>query len=226
MKNAVKADLHIHTIYSDGLNTPLEYIEFAELKGIKIISITDHNTFRGSKEALKVLKEHSFDIVIIPGAEIRTDIGDVLVYCPDVPEDKVPNSILELFDWAKERNCILVPAHPLDIFRHGIGLLNLLKFNWKVVEVYNGGTLIPFLNELTYAICKKLNVSCIGNSDAHHIASLGMCYTLIDVDDYPCVESVLQSMVNGYVKPHAQKFSRRVKYRIKASIARRILRTS
>ena len=175
---------------------------------------------------MKIVKERNFNVLIIPGAEIRTNIGDILVYCPEIPEvDHAPRDIYELSDWASERDCILVPAHPLDIFRHGIGLINLFKYDWKVVEVYNGGVIIPLVNEITYSICRRMKVSCIGNSDAHHVSSMAMCYTLIKCDNID-VESVIKSIVNGFVEPRSEKYVRRVKYRVRSSIIRRSLKIS
>ncbi|NPA69947.1 MAG: PHP domain-containing protein [Crenarchaeota archaeon] len=226
MRNVVKADLHLHTVYSDGANRPEEYVKEALRRGFNIISITDHDTFKGSLQAIKFVKESKIDnIIIVPGAEVRTNIGDILVYCIDVQEDDFPRDVDELADWASDRNCILVPAHPLDIFRHGIGLSNLLRYSWKIVEVYNGGILLPLLNEITYAIARRLSLSCIGNSDAHHISSMGSCYTLIKIDE-PNVESVIQSMILGLTEPRAEGYGRRVSKKLKSVFIRRILRTS
>ena len=38
------ADLHIHSIYSDGVLSPKQIIDFAIKNGIRCISITDHDT--------------------------------------------------------------------------------------------------------------------------------------------------------------------------------------
>ncbi len=226
MRNVVKADLHLHTVYSDGANRPEDYVREALKRGFEIISITDHDTFRGSAHAIKFVRENKLDnILIIPGAEVRTNIGDILVYCVDVQEDDFPRDVEELADWASERECILVPAHPLDIFRHGIGLSNLLRYPWKIVEVYNGGVLVPLLNEITYAIARRLSLSCIGSSDAHHVSSMGSCYTLVKIEDFN-VESVIQSMILGLTEPHAEGYGRRVSKKLKSMIIRRILKTS
>ncbi|NPB00185.1 MAG: PHP domain-containing protein [Crenarchaeota archaeon] len=226
MKNVVKADLHLHTIYSDGASRPEEYIKEAIKKNFSIISITDHDTFKGSLHAVRYLKENKIDnIVLLPGAEVRTNIGDILVYCIEVQEDDFPRDIDELIDWASERECIIVPAHPLDIFRHGIGLSNLLRYPWKIVEAYNGGVLIPLINEITYAIARRLSASCIGNSDAHHVSSMGSCYTLMRINSLD-VESAIQSMILGLTEPRAESYSRRVSKKLRSIFVKRTLRTS
>ncbi len=47
----MKADLHIHTTYSDGGYTPGEVIEIAKKKGLCSVAITDHDECRGCLEA-------------------------------------------------------------------------------------------------------------------------------------------------------------------------------
>lgn len=76
MKN--KTDLHTHTNFSDGFNSPEKLVETANSKGIKILSITDHDNVYGIKEAVEFAKK--FDMEIIPGVEISTDIRDTEVH--------------------------------------------------------------------------------------------------------------------------------------------------
>jgi len=221
----VKADLHLHTVYSDGVDSPERYIHEALRQGFRAISITDHNTFRGSIHALRYLKESDItNILLLPGAEVRTNIGDVLVYCIDPQNDDFPRDIDELHDWALERDCILVPAHPLDVLRHGIGLLNLFRYRWDAVETHNGGVIVPLLNNVTYALARRLSLPCIGNSDAHCVSNIGTCYSLIYVEDLS-IEEVMKSIRRGLVRPVERGFSTRLWRRMRSIVLRRIRRT-
>lgn len=76
MKN--KADLHTHTNYSDGFYSPQKLIELALEKDVQIISITDHDSVNGIKDAVRVAEK--VGIEIIPGVEISTDIRDTEVH--------------------------------------------------------------------------------------------------------------------------------------------------
>ena len=49
MKNNI--DLHMHSIYSDGTYTPAELVISARQKGLSAISLTDHDTTDGLREA-------------------------------------------------------------------------------------------------------------------------------------------------------------------------------
>ena len=55
VKEMLKLDLHIHSQYSeDARGTPKEIIKSLKKKGINGMCITDHNTVKGSLEALKI----------------------------------------------------------------------------------------------------------------------------------------------------------------------------
>lgn len=70
---AQKADLHIHTLHSDGRMTPKEVIEWAVEKNLSMISITDHDTYEGYFEAKEAAEDT--DIECIPGVEITTNFN-------------------------------------------------------------------------------------------------------------------------------------------------------
>ncbi|KAL8126349.1 hypothetical protein AgCh_013587 [Apium graveolens] len=63
-------DLHSHSICSDGFLSPSKLVERAHQNGVKVLSLTDHDTMSGIPEALEAA--HKFGIKIIPGVEIST----------------------------------------------------------------------------------------------------------------------------------------------------------
>lgn len=69
-----KADLHIHTICSDGKLQPKEAVKLAKEKKLVSLSITDHDTYAGYFEAQPLADE--LDIELIPGVEITSTLGD------------------------------------------------------------------------------------------------------------------------------------------------------
>jgi len=66
----MKADLHIHTVLSDGRFTPKEVIDEARIKGIDIISITDHDSCMNVSEHISYSNE--VGVKFIPGIELST----------------------------------------------------------------------------------------------------------------------------------------------------------
>ena len=52
------ADLHLHSVYSDGLNSPDEICRVAKARGVGLISITDHDTMAGLSAKIEGAKRH------------------------------------------------------------------------------------------------------------------------------------------------------------------------
>ncbi len=63
-------DLHAHTLASDGVLAPSRLVEHAALKGIDVLSVTDHDTLSGLAEAESC--SGSAGVFFIPGIEIST----------------------------------------------------------------------------------------------------------------------------------------------------------
>ena len=74
----VKADLHMHTYYSDGVYSTSELIDLVKQRDIDKIAITDHDSINGIEEASEYGR--SLGIEVIPGVEISTDIEDYEVH--------------------------------------------------------------------------------------------------------------------------------------------------
>ena len=69
------ADFHTHTNNSDGLLTPEELVNLATKNKVKYLTITDHDTIDGIKEAKKIAKKQT-NIHIISGIELSVDLLD------------------------------------------------------------------------------------------------------------------------------------------------------
>lgn len=65
-----RADLHVHTTYSDGKMTPAQVIDYARKKGLQAIAITDHDIVHAVEEAEQLGKKNQIEIV--PGVEMST----------------------------------------------------------------------------------------------------------------------------------------------------------
>jgi predicted metal-dependent phosphoesterase TrpH len=64
-------DLHIHTVYSDGLLTPGEVIALAESLRLAAVAVTDHDTVEGIEGALQAALQHAVEVV--PGVELSAE---------------------------------------------------------------------------------------------------------------------------------------------------------
>jgi 3',5'-nucleoside bisphosphate phosphatase len=71
---AATIDLHSHTLRSDGLLTPSELVAQAAAAGIRLLSITDHDTLVGVRELRRTGVPAGLEL--LPGVELNAVAGD------------------------------------------------------------------------------------------------------------------------------------------------------
>lgn len=105
-------DLHSHTHESDGTCSPAELLQEARNAGIRILGITDHDTFAGYQQAVPLAAAAGIELVC--GIELSTKLyGNrsvhVLGYFLDAaPSDDFQNWILDLQEARRDRNLRLI----------------------------------------------------------------------------------------------------------------------
>lgn len=190
-------DLHIHTVYSDGVVDPLNIVKYARKIGLNGISITDHNTLQGSLKALEAVKSLKLEeFIVVPGVEITTNYGHILVY--GLTSIRRFTTVIELIDIVRDENGIIALAHPY-------GKLLLLPYravetpeiirNIDAIEVANGKT-PPISNRRARELAQKLNKPGIGGSDAHILTEIGTVRTIVE-NNTSTLDEVLEAIRRG-----------------------------
>ena len=59
-------DMHLHTTASDGSFSPSEVVQRVKSSGVKVFSLTDHDTTAGWAQAAQLADEYGLDF--LPGA--------------------------------------------------------------------------------------------------------------------------------------------------------------
>jgi len=164
----MKIDMHVHTIYSSCSKMRFKDLENATIKaGLDGVVITDHNTLEGYKVAKKVIKK----IKLIPGIELKTDKGEIIVIYP--PEGlKKHMGLYEAVDMARENNSLITVPHPFDFFRDGLGDITA-DIKPDAIEVFNSRAPFPFLNKRSERYAKEKGILAISGSDAHFPEEIG-----------------------------------------------------
>ncbi|MBB5174474.1 PHP domain-containing protein [Texcoconibacillus texcoconensis] len=72
------SDLHMHSTASDGVYDPAKLMNLAADNGLTIVSLTDHDTVSGVKEAQKTAEKRG--LIFIPGIEFSTKEGGESVH--------------------------------------------------------------------------------------------------------------------------------------------------
>lgn len=71
-------DLHVHTLASDGSDTPVDVVRMAAELGLRAVAVTDHDTFAGLPEAIEAGARYGVEVV--PGVELSTIYDGVEVH--------------------------------------------------------------------------------------------------------------------------------------------------
>lgn len=117
----MRLDLHIHSCYSKDCSSSVAAIlEQAIRAGLDGIAICDHDTVEGSLEARRLVDEMGLDLVVVPGIEVTTNRGHLLVLGADkaFPINSDPSDIIKM---ARERDCLIVAPHPYKGYPKSLG---------------------------------------------------------------------------------------------------------
>ncbi|MBC5628922.1 PHP domain-containing protein [Clostridium sp. NSJ-6] len=87
-------DLHIHSCYSDGIYTPEQIAKAATRKGIKCISITDHDSI--AAQYIVNTEYNNKDLIIIPGIELSAEYKEMELHILGYFIDTENSSLKEL----------------------------------------------------------------------------------------------------------------------------------
>jgi predicted metal-dependent phosphoesterase TrpH len=185
----MKFDLHIHSTYSDGRADVKEIIKAATRSGLDGIAITDHDTMKGIPAARRYIKEQKLDLILIPGIEVNTLEGHLLVLGVEKPPER-KKSPEETIEKAHELGGIANVPHPYHPFRHAIGRIP----NADAVEVYNSKHLFGLANGRAKLEARRRGMSMVAGSDSHFADTVGLGVTEIEAED---VDGVLEAIRSG-----------------------------
>ncbi len=226
-KERVAVDLHIHSIYSDGIATPLEIAKKAKARGLSAIGVTDHLyngkdqrfgvTERTFKSYFKACYSAAYvsKLCVVPGLELNTNEGHLVVlfsgYNPptDILKLKEKKSLIHLSEKIHELGGIVIAAH-IDR-KDGIGKLVFRYSN--LLDGIEYGLRIPEYCKNTKF--KSLMLSEVASSDSHSASTIGSAYTEILNNyainwDEKSIELLLESLRRRETKPQFLSVKRRV----------------
>ncbi|MCK9487057.1 MAG: MaoC family dehydratase N-terminal domain-containing protein [Dehalococcoidia bacterium] len=188
-------DLHVHsTDGSDDAGGSVEgYLKWATAKreqGFRLdgFVLTEHRRFDLDRDYSDLAAR--YDTIVLPGVEVETDIGHVLVFgvTPqflerfDLTDVSLPYA--EVFRAAWETGGVAVAAHA---GRPRIGLVDHYEERAidlspvTLVEALNGGS-SDFENARGHDLAAAHGLREVGASDSHFVSALGRCMTRFDGD--------------------------------------------
>jgi len=175
-----KADLHMHSTYSDGsesVEAILKYVE--QYTDLDVIAITDHDCIEGALRARDLATAQRLRIAVLVGAEISTRDGHLLAL--GIERLIAANlSMAETVDAVHEQGGVAIAAHPLSWWCPSASrtVLDALRSKLDGLEVLNGSFAgvptnlhVAELNQTHY------NIAACGGSDAHTLSAIGSACT-------------------------------------------------
>lgn len=179
-----KADIHIHTTYSDGLMTPEAVIEYTATETqLRVIAITDHDTIAGAVAARRYWHRYQRDfghLDIIIGSEITSQDGDIvgLFLSDDVPAGM---HAAETVQAIHAQGGLAIAVHPYSFLLPTVikgvkGHIHSVPFDG--VETRNGTPTEFLSNYLAQWTNRRRALPEVGGSDAHYLPTIGQTYTL------------------------------------------------
>ena len=195
------ADFHIHTIYSaDSVIQPKTLVDMlAAHSFIKVAAVTDHDSIRGCRATVELASAYP-DILVIPGVEISTAQGDVVVLGTyDLPPRPWTPEVV--VDFAKSVGGVSIVAHPFRMYGMGERARN---YKVDAIEVLNGGSSQDANNEAN-ELARSLGLPGTAGSDAHQVSELFSVYSKVDAS--LDVDSVLKAIKQGSVSSQVNRGS-------------------
>ncbi len=140
------------------------------------------------------------DILVIPGVEISTDQGDVVVLGTNElpPKPWTPEVVV---DFAKSVGGVSIVAHPFRMYGMGERARN---YKIDAIEVLNGGSSQTANNEAK-ELAKNLDLPGTAGTDAHQVSELFSVYNKVEAS--LDVDEVLKAVKKGLVSAQVNRGS-------------------
>jgi len=180
----VKADLHIHSIFShDSIAKPESILAAAVDRGIGIISITDHETTRGWKSFHEL--SGKYNVIVIPGQEVKVynskNEVDGELLCLFLQKPITSRTVPEIIEEVKAQGGLVSIAHPFSERRCEFrGYMDISDWKSIGVEVMNGRTYNRRDDEMAQAMADRLKTFITAGSDAHTPFEVGHVFLEFD----------------------------------------------
>jgi len=190
-----KADLHIHSIASDGTASAAQILDYAENQtDLDLIAIADHERIEAAVECQRLARERGSRVEVIVAEEVTTRSGHLLGVFLQARlrrNQRLETTVAEIH----EQGGLAIVPHPFSAFTLGMRKNAIMRVHlssdplvyWDALEGFNPSTAGRYGRAATARIAAELGLPLVGNSDAHTIDTIGDGHTLFPgttADDY------------------------------------------
>jgi predicted metal-dependent phosphoesterase TrpH len=180
-----RADLHIHTLASDGTSSVPEILDRVAADGVlDVIAIADHERVDAAQAARAMAVDRGLPFEVIVGEEVTTLGGHLvgLFLTERVPPLK---SLRWTIQAVHDQGGVAIPAHPLvpiHLAAQGWVLRRLLDDDNEAVhpdaiETFNPTAIGRYGHRRSIEFAARHGLTQVGNSDAHEASAIGSAWT-------------------------------------------------
>lgn len=221
-----KADLHIHSEWSDGLPSIREILEHVEHQtDLDLIAITDHDMIEGAFEAREIIAQQRYRFDVLIGMEVTTLEGHLLAY-----DLKQPLRMMKPLDWTiraiRDQGGWCLLPHPMSPLIRSVGQRGIRR----ILRDTRTGICFDGIEVINPSIAGKVIADKVqrfnrdeaklpetGGSDSHTLPLIGSAFTIFEghtADDFRRSLAAHSTAAGG-------SFWGNIEYRELAKIARR-----
>ena len=181
-----KADMHLHTLYSDGTASVQAVLDHVERStDLDVIAITDHERIDGALRAAEIHDAGDFSFELVVGEEITTRRGHVVAL---FITERVPalRPLPETLERIHDQGGIAIAPHAMAPLTPSLGRGSLL-FTHESADPRHRLDAIELMNPSTAGRSRRaarrrlnddvLRLAAVGNSDAHVLEGIGTAWT-------------------------------------------------
>ncbi len=181
-----KADMHLHTLYSDGavsVQALLDHVEAAT--DLDVIAITDHERIDGAVRAREIHAAGNYGFEFVVGEEVTTRRGHVLAL---FISERIPalRSLAETIERIHDQGGIAIAAHPMAPLTPSLGRRSLIAVHGTADRRHRLDAIVLMnpsaAGRIRRTARERLNseilqLPAVGNSDAHVLEVIGTAWT-------------------------------------------------
>lgn len=99
-------DAHVHSVVSDGTESPAQVMEAAAHAGLDAVALTDHDTFEGLAAAHEAAERVGIELV--PGVELSTKVGGVSLHMLAYYPAQGPSPLTDLMERIRQSRLLRI----------------------------------------------------------------------------------------------------------------------
>lgn len=179
-----RADLHIHTLASDGVSGVEEVLAAAQRHGLDVVAITDHERIDAAVVARRLAQERELPVRVIVGEEITTRNGHLVALFLTQrikPWGRMRDAVAAVHD----QGGIAIVAHPLVPYPLCASERTIRRMledgdaarHPDAIEAFNPTTARMRWSRRVPAFVDEVGLAAVASSDAHRAELVGQALT-------------------------------------------------